>query len=1218
MALFTSYAPPGVYTNVVLQNNSAPTLGTARIPVIIGEGQQFFNAANVELFRGSSAVQDDQSVNENISNQVTGLTRNFQTSFFPVTDGTGRGVITNTPSKVQVTAIDPQGNVTPVTVISLDGATGAFTTQLIIPSGFELLITYFFKRGDTFVSLEDLSPQVPTIAKQTVAGSIVSPPSSGSLVVGLSTPGKAGNLVTLQFVAGTAVVDALAVSGAGTNAITINITKPSGTRTLADLATLITAGIPTLNGGSLTVGALTGLSTNLITETAAVVFAGGLGGSSDTVFKVAHTPVVDGTNGGVTTTDVSKVSVLYLGNPVTVVALDGLNGLVTLATPILAPINPSDLQISYFYNTWQNTFDLLPAANVQSILEVGLGPNRSDFVQGTDFVLGSVTANDGTTVQTINWGASVSEAIGQSAAGESANFTPAEILTTLVDEHVYLQKLTGAVDGKNVTYIIPDVVTDGSGQSKATDDPTLINVYVGSDPLEAFLAGAVKVARLSGQGQSVTLYNPPYPNTSATVEPLESVRVWASYYRNRLTDHQYTVRVKTAGYQGAGTYTITDEIGRVAPLVTFDLGASSVADNVGFQATTNNIVYPQGYPDIQAVAGAAIDETVTLTFRNDGNSVVTPAVPASLALVFGSGTLTFTAQLPGEDGNNVKIVINASDPNPIPVVVSGDTVTIYSSWAGSPLTLAEIKAVANSTAETTSGGQISCVASGVTSGNAAITASTPLAGGTNAVTAPVSHSYVVSSNQAKGSGTGPNNIGYLDQTYVDSVTGFRITVVNPADAVAFGAISGVTTYVFAPTTDHLVFHVFATATDAIRNCGSPNTAPAQSNNLLAIPGLHTTVVSDFGSTAGDTVIISTFNKSGNNPSVGEFYFVSFTVAKTAADYAIKLYTDPAVAYAVYGQPSTINRVSLAIQLMSGNGVQTFGVIQVPVVPGTNQGSSSDFMNAIASLKANLPGTNQKANIVCPLSTDPSVHQFLSRQLTTMANIRQKGEAIGFVGYDQFQTPATMRANARSLSNKRVVAIGAPVAGIIITNPTTGVAVEYAVSGEFMAAAMMGLEANPANDVAQSLTFQNLVGFSRLLTVYDDPTLDAMAADGLTDLLNNNGSLLIRHYKSTDPSNPLTSEPTVTTITDYVSQIFRTDLNQFIGRKLLDSLVTDIQVVCNARLKSLVDQQIISGYQNLSVKQDPTDPTQADVTVTFKPMFCLLYVSVTFVVQTQLS
>src|SRR5271166_6077952 len=107
MALFTSYAPPGVYTNVVLQTSAAPTLGTVRIPVIIGEGQQFFNANNIELFRGSSQVQDDQSVNENISNQVTGLSRTFQTSFYPVTDGTGQGIITNDPSKVQVQAIDP-------------------------------------------------------------------------------------------------------------------------------------------------------------------------------------------------------------------------------------------------------------------------------------------------------------------------------------------------------------------------------------------------------------------------------------------------------------------------------------------------------------------------------------------------------------------------------------------------------------------------------------------------------------------------------------------------------------------------------------------------------------------------------------------------------------------------------------------------------------------------------------------------------------------------------------------------------------------------------------------------------------------------------------------------------------------------------------------------------------------------------------------------------
>jgi hypothetical protein len=363
--------------------------------------------------------------------------------------------------------------------------------------------------------------------------------------------------------------------------------------------------------------------------------------------------------------------------------------------------------------------------------------------------------------------------------------------------------------------------------------------------------------------------------------------------------------------------------------------------------------------------------------------------------------------------------------------------------------------------------------------------------------------------------------------------------------------------------------------------------------------------------------VSTFNKSGNNPNVGEFYFITFTTNKTVADYALKIYTNPSDAYAQYGQPSTVNRLSLGIQLMSQNGVQTFGAIQVPVQPGTNLAASSDYVAALQQLTKHLPGSARKADVIVPLSNDPTVHQALSVQLLKQAGPRQKGEAIGFVGYSQFTTPDLARANARALHNSRMIAIGNAAAGILITNGRTGVAAEFPVDGPFMAAAMAGLNCNPLNDVATTLTLQNMAGFSRLLITYDDPTMDFMAADGLTLLLNNNGALQIRHYKTTDPSNDLTSEPTSITISDFVAQQFRADLQQFIGRKLIDSLVTDITTVCNARLKSLVDNVIISGYQNLSVVVDPFDPTQVDVTVTFKPIFSLLFVNVTFVVQTSL-
>lgn len=1216
MALFTSYAPPGVYTTEIFISNTATTLGTARIPVIIGEGQQYFTVSNYELFRGSSPVQDDQSVNENISDQVTGLTQSFNTTYFPVTDGTGHGTVTNNPALVQVQAIYSNGNVVPVTVISLNGATGAFITQDIIPAGTDLTITYNFKRGDTLVTNESHLADVPTYATQVIGGG------GNTVTLSLTEPGSTGNLVTLQLVSGAAVPDAQAVNGAGTDAITININSSTlgGPRTLQTLINLVSAGIPTLDGGYFTVKSSAGTLSTPLTAGGSTPFAGGAGPGSNTLFTVDYFPIVDGTNGGVPTTNPANVVAQVNGVPVTVAAVNGALGQITLASPV--PSTASSLTFTYYYNTWQNTFDLLPSANVASIVQVGLGPNRSDFAQGVDYVLGTALDSHGNVVaNTVNWGNNVSSVIGASSAGELANFTPAEVLTTLVDEKVYLRPAAGAVNGRNTVYTLLDTPTDGSGSGKTTDNPGLIQVYVGSDPLTAFEAGAVPVAAVNGSAQQITLLNPPQPTSSNSVQPLQPVGVWASYYRNTIASHQYTVSVVQPGFVGLGTYQVADELGRIAPLVYG--GTNTVADG-GFAATgvlyPNTVSFDSPYQtgDAQAQSGAAVDETITLTFNNDGVSSITPAVQASLALTFGAGTLTFHATIPGVGGNSVQIAVDAVDTNAIPVVVSGNLVTIYSSYNGTPLTLTQIAALFPS-AETPSGGQITVTTSGTLTGNASTTAATNLAGGVDAVTTPITHSYTVTSTNAKGSGSGTTSIGYLNQTYVDSVTGFRVTIVRTDDHVAYGISSIPSSYEYAVgDTLHYIVKVDASGGNAAtRACGTPGTAPAYSNNAIAIPGVNMEVVSTYNSTTGDTVIVSTFRGSGDEPSIGTFYFVTFTTNKTAQDYALKLYTSPATAYANYGQPSTINRLSLGIQLMSLNGVQTFGAIQVPVQPGTNVAASSDYIAALQQLTSNLPGLNRKADVVVPLSNDPTVHQALSRQLTTQATARYKGEAIGFVGYSQFTTAAQASANAQSLLSQRMIAIGNAAAGILITNPNTGVAIEYLVDGPFMAAAMAGLNCNPANDVATTLTNQNLVGFSRLLITYDNPTMDLGAANGLTWLLNNNGSLLIRHYKTTDPSTVLLSEPTSTTIADYVAQQFRSTLNQFIGRKLVDSLVTDITVVSNSLLKNLVDLQIISAYQNLVVVANPNDPTEVDVTVTFKPIFSLLYLAVTFTVQTSL-
>lgn len=1359
MALFQSYAQPGVYTTVVIQPSGASLFGTARLPVLIGEGTPFFTFSNQEIIRGSSAVADNQVVSEDISDQVTGLTNQFQTTYFPVTDGTGKGVVTNDPSKIQVIS-----NGLPLVVVQLNGTTGQFVTQEIVPEGASLLITYFFKKTDTKILNENLAAQIPTFA------SLVYGTTPNQITFSLTVPGDLGNLVSLTFVdggSGTGVTDALAVSGAGTVAISINIRTATNTiRLLSDIISLVTAGIPTAYG--YLTGTLAGSGSTASTAAALTHLSGGAGPQTNTTFKTHFTPIVDGTNGGVVTTNPANVTVLVNGVAATVTTVVGATGLVTLANPVATG---STLTITYFTNQYQYTNDLLPAPTVASIVQVGLGPNRSDFIQGTDFEL----SEDGTM---ICWGANADVAQGITNVLSASTFGPTQITTTLRDEAVYLRPVTGSVNGINATFTLQDIPVDGSGLNRPTDNPSLVTVWVGTSPDDPSLTKAT-IAQLDGDAGTVVLYNPPAAGQS----------VFASYYRSQLNDHTYTLTVQNPGIPGQGTYSVTNELSQIVPSTTN--GANSVFQSGAFAQT--GIVWPSNFSDLNAEPGDQT-EVVTITFQDDDlHKVITPAVLATITTTFTSSNailfsatevgapepdftgpngvtaLTFVSNSAegmsavGTNGstpvynstgflgaapllfsataakwqashayvagdaiydsvtNSIQVCTTggtsasstptfsatlgtASSPTPdgtvvwasngiVPATVESIFVNIIAPSA-TTRTLTQIVALFATGVATPKAGTISAALTTGSSGSSLATAVAiaHFAGGVNPATADYAARFLVTSSIGT-SGTGAfqtpatanvgssgtwtastsynagqiisfmymsNNYlaqanaygfsgsstpfttgasiitgattadgeitwttlgpvvtpvgtsGYLGQTYIDTKTGVKFTVVDPSEALNYGYTQLPSPqYNFTPG-DTLTFVISANQT----NSGGAHYQPFVTGTtpIINIGGVQTKVTTTFGMSVGDTATVNTFKGDANEPTVGSYYYVTFTVAKTAQDMALRLFDNPADAYAAYGTPNQINRLSLGVQLLTGNGAQQFGCIQVPAQTGQNTASDASYEAAIQSLSMALPNTNnQKANVIVPLSTSSTVANFLSRFLITQAAPRQKGEAIGFVGMGLFSTPQDASALALTLASSRMILVAPFAFGIQITNPTTGVAIEYAVDGSFAAAAMAGLNCNPANDVATSLTNQNVVGFSRILQPLDDPTMDLMAANGVTLLVGQTGGLLVRHYKSTDPSNIITSEPTCTTITDYVCQSFRTDLKQFIGRKLVGSILGSIQAVCNGRLQSLVANQIITGYTAPQVQQDQTDPTTVDVSVTFQPVFTLLYIGVTFTV-----
>jgi hypothetical protein len=80
---------------------------------------------------------------------------------------------------------------------------------------------------------------------------------------------------------------------------------------------------------------------------------------------------------------------------------------------------------------------------------------------------------------------------------------------------------------------------------------------------------------------------------------------------------------------------------------------------------------------------------------------------------------------------------------------------------------------------------------------------------------------------------------------------------------------------------------------------------------------------------------------------------------------------------------------------------------------------------------------------------------------------------------------------------------------------------------------------------------------------------------------------------------------------------RSSLNQFIGRKLIQSTVNTVTSVVATTLAALVAQEIIEGYSTISVMVDSADPTILNVSFMVKPIFSLLWISVTLTVTTQL-
>lgn len=604
---FVTYVPPGVYTRTLTEANVANLVAGLRIPVIIGVGQQELTQNNIEMVRGSAGDYDQPVIAEDVSlswvvdatnpnhlilGAQTGAYTTFRVRNYPIADGQGLGRVTNDTRAVSVTV-----NGTPVSIGGVNGQLGLVTLQVPTTPTDQVRCTYYMHRKDTAFS-DDLSDQV-----------------TGEQAI-LTTPGIEPFLIT----AGSN--DQFSVKVNGT---IYSTTLAAGSITAASLKAMLdgmaianfTTSVYTDGQGNKHVKLISTQEVEIQDGSANGVlgFSNYAKTNNNKVFQVWNRPIVDGTDSGRTTTDTSKVVVKVNGTQVIPSAVDGANGLITLAMP---PAMGSTVTVDYYSNTWQDTFDQLPNTLVTTVIRCGIATNRSDYIQGQDFVV----QNPSVDVSVIHWGTSWAVTAGTTSTGATP-WNDVQVTGALVDEKFYLAECTRLINTTTIPatistnqFLLPEVPTTGNGrdttlgttlfssvtngkQDLITNRPDLVVVRVGRNLRDALGRPAVKVTKVDGATRLITLQNPVPADWKA----------FATFYYNRIVDDTYLLTNVTPGPVGIGQYTVMSTV----------QNASLYQVRFGTKTGLSQIVqWPRGVEQIPDAFhtgdGTPVAETVTVTF----------------------------------------------------------------------------------------------------------------------------------------------------------------------------------------------------------------------------------------------------------------------------------------------------------------------------------------------------------------------------------------------------------------------------------------------------------------------------------------------------------------------------------------------------------------------------------------------------------------------------
>lgn len=435
------------------------------------------------------------------------------------------------------------------------------------------------------------------------------------------------------------------------------------------------------------------------------------------------------------------------------------------------------------------------------------------------------------------------------------------------------------------------------------------------------------------------------------------------------------------------------------------------------------------------------------------------------------------------------------------------------------------------------------------------------------------------------------NKGSLGKTYIDPTTGFRVTFDN---------------LVFAPGLADTVIYALG---DPTVSTAAKYYLTAKTDTVRAVPGINLAIATTSGGSfdnTDDTVILSTYNKSGNEPDNGDIYYVTFDKDKT--DYTIHFMTSMRDVVKYYGPLDINNKLTIAANLAFLNGAQAVALKQILKNADGSDPAASAYIEGIDAFNEPLPN-GLRPTLMQPLSTSSEVQAYLKNSNAIQTSLRYRNERTSLIGFSVGTLSDEVISRVKNLNTELITPVY-PDGAIIGITDAYGNEVEYILDGSMIAAAVAGRDVSPVADIATPLTNQTIVGFKRLYRRVDNVTAALIANAGCTVLEEQTPVIRILMYLTCDMSTALTRDPRIVEVKHSIQKGLRNALNRFIGSKNLPKMRPQIQDTVGSYFKSLKLQEIIVDFTGINVTPNATDPSTVDVEAYYSPVFPLNWIMVT--------